>query len=66
MTQHGTTAAVTTKEVTGVYQAGSQHMVGDGFPVRNMIPGAGVEEQLSPFLLLDYDAHRVPPHVIDR
>jgi redox-sensitive bicupin YhaK (pirin superfamily) len=29
-------------------------MVGDGFPVRNMIPGAGVEEQLSPFLLLDY------------
>lgn len=29
-------------------------MVGDGFPVRNMIPGAGVEEQLSPFLMLDY------------
>lgn len=29
-------------------------MVGDGFPVRNMIPGAGVDEQLSPFLLLDY------------
>jgi redox-sensitive bicupin YhaK (pirin superfamily) len=43
-----------TKELVGVYQAGSQHMVGDGFPVRNMIPGAGVEEQLSPFLLLDY------------
>jgi redox-sensitive bicupin YhaK (pirin superfamily) len=43
-----------TKDVRGVYQAGSQHMVGDGFPVRNMIPGAGVDEQLSPFLLLDY------------
>ena len=43
-----------TKDVIGVYQAGSQHMVGDGFPVRNMIPGAGVDEQLSPFLLLDY------------
>lgn len=54
MTQQETTAAVTTKEVAGIYQAGSQHMVGDGFPVRNMIPGAGVEEQLSPFLLLDY------------
>jgi redox-sensitive bicupin YhaK (pirin superfamily) len=43
-----------TKELVGVYQAGSHHMVGDGFPVRNMIPGAGVEEQLSPFLMLDY------------
>ncbi len=42
------------KELVGVYQAGSHHMVGDGFPVRNMIPGAGVEEQLSPFLMLDY------------
>jgi redox-sensitive bicupin YhaK (pirin superfamily) len=42
------------KEILGIYQAGSRHMVGDGFPVRNMIPGAGVDEQLSPFLLLDY------------
>ena len=48
------TDMATTKDVIGVYQAGSQHMVGDGFPVRNMIPGAGVDEQLSPFLLLDY------------
>lgn len=54
MNQHATSAAVATKELVGVYQAGSQHMVGDGFPVRNMIPGAGVEEQLSPFLFLDY------------
>jgi redox-sensitive bicupin YhaK (pirin superfamily) len=43
-----------TKELAGIHGAGSQHMVGDGFPVRNMIPGAGVDEQLSPFLLLDY------------
>ena len=43
-----------TKDLVGVYQAGSHHMVGDGFPVRNMIPGAGIEEQLSPFLMLDY------------
>lgn len=42
------------KEVLGVYPAGSTHMVGDGFPVRNMIPGSGVGEHLSPFLLLDY------------
>lgn len=48
------TDTAVTKDVMGVYQAGSQHMVGDGFPVRNMIPGAGVDEQLSPFLLLDY------------
>ncbi len=42
------------KEVVGIYPPGSAHMVGDGFPVRNMIPGSGVGEQLSPFLLLDY------------
>ncbi len=52
MNQHVMNAAA--KELVGVYQAGSHHMVGDGFPVRNMIPGAGVDEQLSPFLLLDY------------
>lgn len=54
MHQHATSAEVATKELVGVFQAGSHHMVGDGFPVRNMIPGAGVDEQLSPFLLLDY------------
>jgi len=53
MNQHVMNAGAT-KELVGVYQAGSHHMVGDGFPVRNMIPGAGVDEQLSPFLLLDY------------
>jgi len=42
------------KTVAQVYRHGSAHMVGDGFPVRNLIPGDGVGEQLSPFLLLDY------------
>lgn len=42
------------KEVVQVHHQGSAHMVGDGFPVRNLIPGDGVGEQLSPFLLLDY------------
>ena len=49
------------KEVLGVYPPGSAHMVGDGFPVRNMIPGSGVGEQLSPFLLLDYMGPEVFP-----
>ncbi len=48
------TDTINGKELVGIYQAGSHHMVGDGFPVRNLIPGAGVEEQLSPFLMLDY------------
>jgi hypothetical protein len=47
-------ATAATKELVGVYQAGPRHMVGDGFPVRNIIPGAGADEQFSPFLLLDY------------
>jgi redox-sensitive bicupin YhaK (pirin superfamily) len=44
----------TTKEVLGVYGPGSNHMVGDGFPVRNLFPSNGVEQQVSPFLMLDY------------
>lgn len=54
MTQPTTIATTVTKELVGVYPPGSQHMVGDGFPVRNMIPGRGRDEQFSPFLLLDY------------
>jgi redox-sensitive bicupin YhaK (pirin superfamily) len=42
------------KEVVSVHRHGSAHMVGDGFPVRNLIPGDDIGEQLSPFLLLDY------------
>jgi quercetin 2,3-dioxygenase len=42
----------TQKKVLGIYRAGSNHWVGDGFPVRNLFPSNGVE--VSPFLMLDY------------
>jgi redox-sensitive bicupin YhaK (pirin superfamily) len=42
------------KTVAQVHRQETAHMVGDGFPVRNLIPGDDVGEQLSPFLLLDY------------
>ena len=42
------------KRVLGVYGPGSQHWVGDGFPVRNLFPSNGVSDQMDPFLLLDY------------
>ncbi|SPP64526.1 pirin family protein [Nitrospira lenta] len=55
MKQQSTSVVAAAKKLVGVYRAGSHHMVGDGFPVRNMIPGAnGSDEQFSPFLLLDY------------
>lgn len=47
-------AVVSDKKVVEIHQYGSRHWVGDGFPVRNLIPGNRVGEQLSPFLLLDY------------
>ena len=43
-----------TKEVLGIYQPGSTHMVGDGFHVRNLFPSHDLDRQVSPFLLLDY------------
>ena len=46
------TAAV--KEVAGIYQPGSTHMVGDGFPVRNLFPSNDLDRQVDPFLMLDY------------
>lgn len=42
------------KSVEGVYGPGSQHWVGDGFPVRNLFPSNGVRSQIDPFLMLDY------------
>ncbi|PJA78593.1 MAG: short-chain dehydrogenase [Nitrospirae bacterium CG_4_9_14_3_um_filter_51_5] len=42
------------KSVTGIYKPGSTHMVGDGFPVRNVFPSHNLTEEISPFLLLDY------------
>lgn len=43
-----------TKPVLHVYQSGSTHWVGDGFHVRNLFPSNDLDQQLSPFLLLDY------------
>lgn len=42
------------KKVIGVHGPGSQHWVGDGFPVRNLFPSNGIEAQMDPFLMLDY------------
>ncbi len=42
------------KSVKGIYKTGSAHMVGDGFPVRNVFPSQDLTEEISPFLLLDY------------
>ena len=42
----------TQKKVLGTYSAGSNHWVGDGFPVRNLFPSNGVD--MNPFLMLDY------------
>lgn len=44
----------TMKELIGVYQPGSRHMVGDGFPVRNLFPSNDLDREVSPFLMLDY------------
>ncbi|MCX8567170.1 MAG: hypothetical protein ON057_001897 [Glomeribacter sp. 1016415] len=42
------------KKVVGVYNAPSQHWVGDGFPVRSLFSYRSHGKTLSPFLLLDY------------
>ncbi|MGI8991811.1 MAG: pirin family protein [Bryobacteraceae bacterium] len=41
------------KRVLGVYGAAGSHWVGDGFPVRTVLPSPAVTD-LSPFLMLDY------------
>lgn len=48
------TDTMVAKSVLGVYQPGSSHMVGDGFPVRNVFPSNELDREVSPFLLLDY------------
>jgi len=48
------TETTTMKELVGVYQPGSRHMVGDGFPVRNLFPSNDLDREVSPFLMLDY------------
>jgi redox-sensitive bicupin YhaK (pirin superfamily) len=44
----------TQKEILGVFEAGSNHWVGDGFPVHNLFPSNGIQAELDPFLMLDY------------
>lgn len=44
----------TAKDVVGIYQPGSTHMVGDGFPVRNLFPSNDLDSLVDPFLMLDY------------
>jgi len=56
-----TTSTVVTKDVLGVYQPGSAHMVGDGFPVRNLFPSNDLDRLVDPFLMLDYAGpHQFP------
>ncbi len=47
---------VTAKQIdqVKVYQPGSQHVVGDGFHVRNLFPSNDLDRELSPFIMLDY------------
>ena len=49
-----TATQTTTKKVLGVHKPGSNHWVGDGFPVRNLFPSNGLESEVNPFLMLDY------------
>ena len=48
----------TAKELVGIYQPGSTHMVGDGFPVRNLFPSNDLDRVVDPFLMLDYAGPR--------
>ena len=52
------TGVTTAKDVVGIYQPGSTHMVGDGFPVRNLFPSNDLDRVVDPFLMLDYAGPR--------
>ena len=49
-----TDTTTTMKHILGIYQPGSTHMVGDGFPVRNLFPSNDLDRAADPFLMLDY------------
>jgi quercetin 2,3-dioxygenase len=49
------------KNVLGVFEPGSRHWVGDGFHVRNLFPSNGIEDEINPFLMLDYAGPTVVP-----
>jgi redox-sensitive bicupin YhaK (pirin superfamily) len=53
-----TTDATTMKDILGIYHPGSTHMVGDGFPVRNLFPSNDLDRAVDPFLMLDYAGPR--------
>lgn len=55
------TETAAAKEVLGIYQPGSTHMVGDGFPVRNLFPSNDLDREVDPFLMLDYAGPRYFP-----
>jgi redox-sensitive bicupin YhaK (pirin superfamily) len=53
-----------TKSIKQIYTGTSPHMVGDGFRVANYIPGVNnyAGNELSPFIMFDYNApHYFPP-----
>jgi len=54
MNRQATAEAAQAKGILGVFQPGSTHMVGDGFPVRNLFPSNDLDRDVSPFLMLDY------------
>ena len=48
------TQTIVAKGIVGLFQPRSTHMVGDGFPVRNLFPSNELDREVSPFLMLDY------------
>lgn len=54
MNRYATAETAQAKGILGVFQPGSTHMVGDGFPVRNLFPSNDLDRDVSPFLMLDY------------
>jgi quercetin 2,3-dioxygenase len=55
------TDVTTVKDISGIYHPGSTHMVGDGFPVRNLFPSNDLDRAVDPFLMLDYAGPRIFP-----
>jgi redox-sensitive bicupin YhaK (pirin superfamily) len=49
-----TATTINQKKVLGVNKPGSNHWVGDGFPVRNLFPSNGLQGEVNPFIMLDY------------
>lgn len=52
-----------TKKINRIFNVPNPHMVGDGFRVRNYLPGPfQISQESSPFLMLDYNApYDFPP-----